>query len=329
MMEVGVSVWLDRPARDVKVIAGEVERAGFSTLWVPDHYFLRDSFIALSLAAEVTDRIKLGTSVASPLLRHPTLLAASFATLQELSSGRGVVGLGTGGFEFEAQLGLPIRQPLSLVRESVEIVRALQEGAADLQGRHFTARGARLGWVSGPMPVFLAARGPRMLELSGEVADGVITHGIARSHLEFARSRLEEGTRSAGRSMGACRLFLMFDYEYDNDRDAALDRVRERCTFMIGGSYAAELIPVYGLDPGEVLPIRAAVGRRDYETANRLMTHEMIEAFAVGGPEAFLEQRLGDLAATGVEGVILSLGGKSVEDSIARIRRAGRVVAGA
>lgn len=326
-MEVGTSIWLDRPARDCAQIAVAAEEAGFHTLWVPDHYFLRDSFVALALAAEATSEIRLGTSVVSPLLRHPTLLASSFATLHELSGGRAVVGIGTGGAEFPTQLRLPITRPLAMVRETVEIIRALMAGRADISGHHFGAIDASLGWRPGPAPVYLAARGPRMLELSGGIADGVITHGLAQSHLAFARGRLEAGAEKVGRVRDACELGLMFDYEHDDDSQVALDRLRERCMFMVAGSYAEELIPVYGLDPEEVVPIREAVTAGDYERAVSLITNEMVEAFNVGGPEAVLADRLAYLESEGVSFVILSLGGGSAEDAVARMRRAARVVA--
>jgi 5,10-methylenetetrahydromethanopterin reductase len=326
-MDVGLSVWLDRPARDCAAVALAAEAAGFSTLWVADHYFLRDSFVALALAAVGTNHIRLGTAVASPLLRHPTLLASSFGTLQELSEGRTVAGIGTGGSEFPSQLALPIRQPLAVVRESVEIVRNLLVGEAHVQGRVFSAVGASLGWQPGTMPVYLAARGPKMLELSGEIADGVITHGLAPSHLDFALARIRAGAAAANRPGNGSDLFLMFDFELDEDRDAALQRLRKRCMFMVGGSYAEELIPLYGLDPEQVRPIRAAVSRGEYQTAVEMITPRMVEAFAAAGDEQTLQDTLEQLASHGVDGVILSLGGQTVEEALARIEQAGRVLA--
>jgi 5,10-methylenetetrahydromethanopterin reductase len=328
MMEVGVSVWLDRPARDCAEIAVAAEAVGFSTLWVPDHYFLRDSFVALALAAERTTRIRLGTAVASPLLRHPALLASSFATLHELSAGRAVAGIGTGGAEFSSQLGLAIDHPLAVVRESTAILKALFVGQAEVSGRVFTVAGARLGWIQGSMPVYLAARGPRMLELSGEIADGVITHGLALSHLDFAAGRLKEGAARSGRSEDGCELCVMFDYEFDEDREAAIHRLRDRCMFMVGGRYADELIPLYGLVPEQVQPIRNAVSAGRYPEAIEAITPDMVEAFAVGGPEDRLTERLEMLTAHGVTSVIVSLGGRSVEEALTRVGRVGRAIFG-
>ena len=325
-MKLGVSVWLDRPVSDIAPIAAAAERAGFDALWVPDHYFLRDSFVSLALAAQATSRIQLGTSVVSPLLRHPTLLASSFATVNELSGGRAIVGIGTGGAEFPHQLGLPIKWSLSLVREAVEIIEALSEGRADVEGSHFKVTAAELGWRSERMPVYLAARGPNMLELSGQIADGVITHGLAPSHITFVAERVSAGEEKAGRP-GACEITLMFDYEHDEDRGAALARLRSRCTYMVAGSYTESLIPVYGLDPEQVIPIRELVSAGDLHRAAHMITPEMVEAFTGGGPEDVLLLRLEELRSLGVGGVILSLGGASVEDSVHRIERAGRVIA--
>ncbi len=325
-MKVGTAVWLDRPARDAARIAGAAEQAGFDALWVPDHYFLRDSFVALALAAEATSTIKLGTAVASPLLRHPAQLAGSFATLQEMSEGRVVVGIGPGGAEFGRQLGLPIRRPLSLIEESVEIIRGLGKGIVDVSGNHFEVSGAELGWRHESMPVYLAARGPKMLELSGRIADGVFAHGLAPSCVEFIGERVGVGEEEAGRK-GACEINYMFVYEYDEDRDVAIDRLRPSVTYMVAGNYPEELIPIFGLDPEEVLPIREAVAMGDLNRANTMMTPEMIEAFNVGGPESALLDRLAYLQDLGVESVTLQLGGDTVEESIERTKRVGRVIA--
>ncbi|MCZ7532761.1 MAG: LLM class flavin-dependent oxidoreductase [Acidimicrobiia bacterium] len=324
-MKVGTAVWLDRPARDAARIASAAEQAGFDALWVPDHYFLRDSFVALALAAEATSTIKLGTAVASPLLRHPAQLGASFATLQEMSEGRVIVGLGPGGAEFHTELGLPIRRPLSLIEESVDIIRGLGDGRVDVSGNHFEVSGAKLRWDYEPMPVFMAGRGPKMLQLSGRIADGVITHGLARSHIEYVAKKVAAGEAQADRG-GACEIIYMFVHELDDDRATALDRLRSSVIYMVGGSYSEELIPIYGLDPDEVLPIREVTATGDLDRAAAMMTPQMIEAFNVGGSEYVLLKRLTELAELGVESVILQLGGDTVDEAIARTERVGRVI---
>jgi|RifCSP13_3_1023840.scaffolds.fasta_scaffold05039_3 5,10-methylenetetrahydromethanopterin reductase len=326
-MEVGISIWLDRPLGEAAALAEEAEAAGFAEVWLPDHYFLRDVYAAQALIAQRTTRIRIGTAAVSPMLRHPTLLASSTATINELSGGRAVIGIGPGGFEFAGQLGMAMERPLTIVREAIEIVSNLLRGEAQVTGTIFTAHDVRLKWTSGEIPLYLAARGPRMLELAGELADGVITHGLAPGYIDFVHERILRGAQRGGRPSTACQICVMFDVELDDDSDVAVERLRPRCTVMVGGSYAVEMIPIYGLDPAEVIPVREAVSRGDLAAATALLTPEMVRSFGVAGPDQSLAEALLRLEASGVNRTILNVGGDSIEDAIARVRRAGKVVA--
>lgn len=326
-MDIGLTVWLDRPPRETADLAVAAEAAGFSDIWLPDHYFLRDAYVAQALMAERTSQIRLGTAVVSPQLRHPALLASSTATINELSGGRAVIGIGPGGFEFPRHLHLAPDKPVAMLRDAVAVVRALFAGEASYQGAAFSIDGGALGWTAGEIPVYVAARGPRMLELGGELADGLITHGLAGSYLDFATARIAAGAARAGRAASSCELCLMFDVELGDDEQAALDRLRPRCVVMAGGAYAEELIPVYGLRREDVLPLREAVRAGDLAAAARLVTDEMVEAFAVAGSNAKLADRLRQLHDKGVGRAILNVGaGASLEDALRRIERAGRAV---
>ena len=99
----------------------------------------------------------------------------------------------------------------------------------------------------------------------------------------------------------------MLDVEVDSDEAAAIDRLRPRCTLMAGGSYADELIPVYGLDPGAVAALRSALNAPDVAEA-RYVTDDMVRAFAIGGTVATVAEQLSDLGDLGVDLAILKLG---------------------
>ena len=325
-MEAGLSIWLDRPVAEAAAMAVAAENAGFTDIWVPDHYFLRDVYVAQAVMAERTTTVRLGTAVSAALLRHPSLLASATATIDELSDGRAILGLGTGGFEFPSQLDLRADRPLALVKESVEIARQLFAGGAEVNGRVFTARGARLGWDTRPIPIYLAARGPKMLELAGEVADGVITHGLAPSHIDFVKKQIAVGADRAGRDPADCEICMMFSVEIDDDEDAAIDRQRPHCTIMAGGAYAESLIPIYGLDPAEVAPLKEAVSS-GAPNAAELVTPAMVRAFTLSGPEATVAEGLRDLSRAGVGRVITSVNrDPSVGDTESRVAQLGRVI---
>ncbi|RBQ19208.1 hypothetical protein DP939_14800 [Spongiactinospora rosea] len=310
------TVRLDRPITEAAELARRAEDLGFDGVWVADHYFHRDATGALALMAAATERVTLGTAVVSPLLRHPALLASAAATINEISDGRFVLGLGAGGYEFAAELGIPPRRPLGLTAEAVRIVRELYTGRADVTGDTFTTTG-ELRFTPVPTPVYLAGRGPKMLALAGEIGDGVITHGLSGRHIAYVKEKLG-GPGTA--------LVLMLDVEVDRDRARALDALRPRCMAMAGGSYADELIEVYGLDPAEIGALRAALRSGDRAAAGRLVTDQMVDAFGIAGPPELLRDRLAEFAAAGVDEVILSVGGGDLDASTGHLTELAKAV---
>lgn len=304
-MRFGLSLIPHVRVDELAAFAAEAEQLGFSDVWIPDHYFFRDSFAFLTLAATETSAARLGTAVASPFLRHPALLASGVATLDEISGGRAVLGIGPGGFEFQTQLGTDIPKPRTATIEAIEFARGLWSGgAAELSGDVFEATGAQLRFTGArDIPVYMAARGPRMLETAGEIADGVITHGISERHLAFVFQQLEKGAAKSGRDLPS--VVLMLDCVVD-DLERAYDRLRSACIVMAGGSYADRLIELYGLDEGSVAHLREALGEGDWDEAEARVTDEMVDAFCLAGPPDRCRAGLQHLADAGVDEVIIS-----------------------
>jgi alkanesulfonate monooxygenase SsuD/methylene tetrahydromethanopterin reductase-like flavin-dependent oxidoreductase (luciferase family) len=182
----GVVVVQDVPWPEWRRRVLEVESYGYDTVWVWDHLVHRtladsdpllDSFGVLSAAAALTTRVRLGTLVASPTLRHPYVLAKQAMTLDRVSGGRLDLGIGAAGVlrDYEA-LGIepwPKAEQVARFRETVELVRAVTGGAASYSGAYYS--GARLSLAPGttqrPLPLTLAAHGPRTLRIAAEHAD--------------------------------------------------------------------------------------------------------------------------------------------------------------
>lgn len=326
-MKYGLAIWLDQPLDATTDLAVAAEDAGFSDVWLPDHYFLRDVYAAQALIAARTTTLRLATGVAAVQLRHPALVAGSAATIAECSGGRAVIGIGPGGHEFGSQFGMRPRSPLTMLREAVAIIRQLTAGRAGVRGEYFSADGSELGWRVDPPPIYLSARGPRMLELAGEIADGVIIHGVQQDFLGYARARVAHGADRVGRDPAACRIAVMLDVEVDGDEAAAIDRLRPRCTLMAGGSYADELIPVYGFDPAAVATLRSALGDPDVAEAD-YVTDDMVGAFALGGTPPAVAARLGELDRVGVDLAILKLDQSHLPATRAALEALGPIVKG-
>ena len=319
-MQVGLSVWLDRPVLDLVDLALEAEEAGFADIWLPDHYFLRDVYVASAAMAARTSTIRLATGVVAAQLRHPALIASAAATIDELSRGRAVVGVGPGGHEFASQFNMRPKSPLTMLREAVAVIRdLLGEGSSRYEGTYFAANGSALGWTPRTLPIYMSARGPRMLEMAGELADGVIIHGTSAEFINYVREKLAVGASRVGRDPGDCEVAVMLDVEIDDDEQAAVDRLRPRCTIMAGGSYSDALIPIYGLEPQAVADLRGALSTSAPD-AGRFVTDQMVNAFAIGGSVQTLEARLQELKDLGVGRAILKLGEGDPANTLKMIR---------
>jgi 5,10-methylenetetrahydromethanopterin reductase len=302
---------LDRDPREAAKLAQLAEEAGFEDIWFPDHYFIREVYGALALAAAATKRVHLGTAVTSPYLRHPVLLASAVATLDEISDGRAIFGLGVGGHEFPRHLNVKLDRPIAACREAVDIVRRLLAGeTVTARGRIFTVEGAKLTFTPPRRtPVYLAARGPQMLQLGGEIADGIITHGIHNNYLSFAKAKADAGCAKAGRRSGAVDLGLMAEVTVTDDLPAAVERLRQRCIFMAGGEYALELVERYGLTMADVGPVRAAVHAGDLATAAKVVNDRVVKAFCIVGTGEACREVVRAAAGAGVTHILASFGG--------------------
>jgi 5,10-methylenetetrahydromethanopterin reductase len=173
-MEFGAGIFGGFAPDRFRGLVRAIEESGFSSLWVADEGLHRDPYTLLASAVAVTSRITLGTGVTNPYTRHPALTAASIATVDELSAGRAVLGLGGGG---SAPLALVLTKPRPAVavKDAAAIINALTAtGRADHDGRAISFHGTLDFTPPRRVPIFIAATGSAMLQLAGEVGDGVI-----------------------------------------------------------------------------------------------------------------------------------------------------------
>jgi 5,10-methylenetetrahydromethanopterin reductase len=228
-VEYGVGLPPSGPVAELVALAEEVERLGYRYLWVNDERLERDPFTVLAAMAQRTDRIRLGPGVTNPYSRHPALIATATATLDELSGGRAVLGMGAGGTNHRA-LGIERRAPVTALRDAIELVRGLWAGSrTTVVGDVVRAREAKLDFAPPrpQIPIYIGGRGPRVLELSGEVADGVIVGNVAtREGWAYALDHIAAGAARARRDVGEICLTAWLYACVADDEDEALDAIR-------------------------------------------------------------------------------------------------------
>jgi 5,10-methylenetetrahydromethanopterin reductase len=298
-------------AREVARCAAAAEGAGFDIAWLPDSQFLwRDVWASLALAAELTDRITLGTCVTNLETRHPSVTAAAAVTLEELAPGRTILGVGSGDSSIKT-LGLkPTR--LAEMRAGIGLIRRLTAGdTIDFDGREMRLHAS----LDRPLPVYMAANGPKALELAGEIADGVITvAGIAPDLVTRMRERVAVGAECAGRSLDELELcFGVFCHVTDDEREAArIVKPYVVAMAQVGGRETLRSIGIE-IDPpavvGGIYPDMSHA--EDWETAadaaEEWVTDEMAlryaDAFCLVGSAEHCRGRLAHAAEAGATNI--------------------------
>ncbi len=197
------------------------EAAGFSYVWFGDsHLIWHDVSPYLTLAAMHSETLRFGPLVTNPVTRHPTVMASTLATLNEISNGRAVLGLGRGDSAVRT-LGLdPMR--VAAFRTVSRQLKALCRGdAVELHGTS-----VRFPWLTQPVPLFMAAYGPQVLQLAGEVADGVILQIADPSVIAWSLGYVRQGSEQAGRDGDHQQIVVAAPSYISADRAHILSRVR-------------------------------------------------------------------------------------------------------
>ncbi|MEM3652918.1 MAG: LLM class flavin-dependent oxidoreductase [Nitrososphaerales archaeon] len=222
-MQFGLSFGaLYAPSEQIVKLAIEAEKYGFSHLWLPDSQMIyRDVYMNLALTAKATSKVKLGTLVTSPATRHPSVIASAAVTLNEISGGRAIIGIGAGDSAVR-RIGLP-PETTSRVAETIKIIRKLCLGEpVDFKGIRSTLR---YGGVQ--IPIYVVATGHKMLAMGGALSDGVVIHsGTSQSLIDSSLRAVEKGASEAKRSLGEIDLVHMGFCSIAEEREAAYALVK-------------------------------------------------------------------------------------------------------
>lgn len=242
-MKVGIVVEPRLPG--APEFARQAEQLGVDSLWVPEVWGY-DALTGLAYLAAGTDRLSLGTFVVQLGSRSPALLATSALSIQELSGGRFLLGIGTSGPRvMEGWHGVRFRRPVQTTRETVEIIRIISRGdRLEHSGEIYPlplpeSRGAALQPMIRPrdVPVYIASMGPQNLRLTGEVADGWLANAYIPEAAEVFLGPLRQGAESAGRTLADLDLVAPVAVEFHDDAastESAVRRHAEGYAFTIG-----------------------------------------------------------------------------------------------
>lgn len=303
--------WLQNETRDDLVaLVQEGEALGYEQFWVSNEKFFRDMYVTATLIAENTEKAQVGTFVADPYTHHPALTAMAAGTLDDVSGGRAILGIGAGGTGFPV-MGIRRVKPARAIRESIDVVRRLWRGeTVDMQGEVISIHGGRLNVTPARphIPVVVASRGNLVLQMAGEVADGVMIATYAEPQgLTHALNMVRKGAQKAGRAIEDLMLISRVDACISQDRRAAYDAVKPMAAVFLWTSYPdREFVERVGLRvPDNVEEI---IAKRDYnlmvENAH-LIPDAFVDKFCWAGTPQEVAQKVAAVAQMGIDNITI------------------------
>jgi probable F420-dependent oxidoreductase len=318
-MRFGFTLKPDHSIERTIALTRQAEAAGFEYGWLFDSHILwRDPYPLLTLMAQATKTMRLGTCVTNPATREPTVTASALAVLNELSGGRMDLGIGRGDSSRRV-LG---KAPTSMkdLEQAVNVIRALAEG----RSIEFEGVMLALPWASGhPLPVWIAGYGPVALKLTGRIADGAMLQIGDPDLIRWFASQVKASAAEAGRDPDSVQVMAAAPAHVGDLADA---RDRTRWFPALVSNHVVDLVNKY---PREDLPPELTSYVRDREGYDYLhhaevgssnasfVTDEIVDRFClVGSPEQHIA-RLRDLAAAGVDQFNLYLMNGDEEEQLA------------
>lgn len=313
---------------DLTVLAQDL---GFDRVWIIETND-RDAFAVATEMALVAERIEIGTNIVSVFTRTPTLLAMGAFTLDEISGGRFVLGIGPGGTEIVRDgHGVGFEKPLTRVKESIDVIRGLIGGERlSYQGTQFTIEGGfrlRAGARNPGLPIYISALNPKMLQLAGEVADGVILSHAPAEAAAAIREQVGHGAERAGRDRDQVEICINLPVGVEDPE--GIVSLRKAVAWHLAAPTYDWLIS-HTPYPDRVAQIRSlwwSGEPEDRASAAALVDDDMLLTFGLGYTEEMIRSRIDVYLEAGITPIIDSHGirkGHEKEDTVRIMQAAMR-----
>ena len=314
----------------------EADKLGVDQAWSAEAWGM-DAIVPLAYLAAKTEKIKLGTGILQISSRVPSMMAMTAQSLDTVSKGRFILGLGVSGPQVvEGLQGASVAKPLSRLRECVEILRiALAGEKIAFEGEHYLlprpggeGKAIRLSQPPRPeLPIYLATLGPKSLQMTGELANGWLGTCFLPEHASVFLDDLSTGTKKAGRSLNDIDIQAGGYFEISDDVDGLINKLRPRMAFTLGAMGSAKTNfyndaycrAGYEEVAKEVQSLWVA-GNRD--EAIRQVPDELITMSNFIGTQSMVEERLDAFKAAGVNTLRISTGGSTWKERTAALEEA-------
>jgi len=299
----------DYPSAGVVELSPLMEQAGFGAFWKGEANNTDPLVLCCAIAAR-TRAMKVGTGIYHIYGRSAVTMGIQAATLQDLSGGRFLLGLGVANKTIAGWHGGTFNRPLRRIREYAEIVRKVAAGErVEYKGEMYdTGQRFQLSWKPQHprFPIYFAGLGPKMTRLAGEVADGVVINMAPASQVRVIAGRVREGAAAAGRDPAQAEIIAKVWVSLHSDRALARSNLRQMVTFYSIADHYREMLTDAGLGP-EVSAIQQAFREGGFKAAQAKVTDDYMDKMpAIAATSiAEIKERLQPYVAAGVTRLII------------------------
>ncbi|MHA1958917.1 MAG: LLM class flavin-dependent oxidoreductase [Candidatus Thorarchaeota archaeon] len=306
--EFGVAMTGVFPVREAVELAQTAEKLSLGSVWFAEDYFFRGGIPYMAAAAMATQDIRIGLGVINPYSRHPALIAMEFATLDEMSNGRIVFGLGSGVPFWMQQMGFAFKKPLSQTKACIDVVRKIMTGECIThKDKFFETKDVQLIFepIRKEIPIYLAFEGNMGLKLAGEIGDGVILSIFnTPEYVEFAWRRIEAGAKEAGKSIDDFEMVSYLPMVLGDDLDKAINTAREFMKLYLPHSQAGGPLMEYAGIVAEDTKAFLELSNEG-EDFGHLVTDEMVMNLGVVGDVESCTKQIQEIVDAGANTPVL------------------------
>jgi 5,10-methylenetetrahydromethanopterin reductase len=300
----------DRPIDELARLAASAEEKCFEGVWIADSQSIfRDAYAALTICALRTERMLLATGVTNPLTRHPAVLAGVIATVDEISGGRAILGIGTGESAVKT-----IGRKASTLREMEEAILAIRSLLAG-ESTEYQGTTLKMSWPTRCVPIYVAASGPKTLQLAGRIADGVLFQvGASPVLVEYALNEIRKGAEQAGRSYEEIQLCMRLACNLSSNGEEARRELRPYAAAAAVTTFRSVPASIISDEIGQ--DIRRLRERYDYHKHTNvdaghqeLVTSTILDAVAIAGTPEEALPKFKKIAGMGIHRIVIPLTG--------------------
>ena len=277
------------------------EIGGIDNIWITDHYTNMDPYVTLTLMARATSVAQLGVGVTNPYIRHLASTASVIASLDTLSDHRMILGLGAGDKSTLATLNIETQKALTTIYETINAIRLLwNETNVNYFGELIQLENARLNFrPNRNIPIYIGAQGPKMLQLAGEIGDGVLINASHELDFEIARKMILKGVKKGNKTINDIDVVAYTCFSISDDANSAIKATIPVVAFIVAAT-PPNVLERHNLDVEKASKMREFLTKGNMSKAFQLVNNAFIDAFAIAGTPQQCINKIENLKNVGV-----------------------------